>query len=477
MPFDPKKALEEVLEKFAISGGMYSRALGQTAAAGGGRVAPQILSHIAAQPRAALTPGLSAAARAPGALAPTAGQQGLSQMMHGVPWGGPEWAEANPRQRSIFNTTLQQHGLAHGSAPLDRAPGPTIPHHAMTVPHDSADAVSTTVSRRPRAAASMGVANTAVSKVQAPPVPSPQAFIDTAVRKMAGFGGAAPYALAAGIPLATAAGIFANKPAIRSNIKNLMESKGTIKEKDQAAALPEPVLNQAAAVHQHLADRGIDPSTLRIAVDAPPGSGKTTLSRALAQKMNLKHYGLDWLPHNKLHSMMGGGAIEKMPHPPRAGEVVEHFNLLRTHDPELFDAVFHISKDPEEIKKQLLNRGRSAGVSTFMDYDKSLALGRLAFDSLNGETVDLGNGTMMKLRPREGWGGEKLDAQLQQMGIDPSKLSRHEKLLSIHAGKAQHGKGWIPYFKNPFSGGEMAAVGASVPVGLAAALAAKRWLR
>lgn len=286
----------------------------------------------------------------------------------------------------------------------------------------------------------------------------------------------APYALGAGIPLLTAGGLFAHKPAIRSNIKNLMESKGTIQEKDNAAPLPQPVMDTAAQVHKHLTDRGIDPSALRIAVDAPPGTGKTTLSRALAGQMGLKHYGLDWLPGNKLHSIMGGGRIEKMPRAPKAGEILEHYNLLRSYDPEVFDVVFHIQKDPETIKKQILGRGRSAGVSTFMDYDKSLGVGRLAFDTLAGETVDLGNGTMMKIRPREGWGGEQIDAQLQAKGIDPSRMSRHEKLLSLHAGKAQTGSGWTPYFKSPFSGGETAAIAGSVPLGVAAALAARKYL-
>lgn len=449
MSWDPKKGLEEALEKFALSGAMYSRALGQTAATGGGRIAPQILGHMAAQPRATLNPGLSAAARAPGALTPSPAQRGLQGMMHQVPYAGSEFGEAGGQ--AAYHAALQQHGKVTGALPAIHAPGV--------------------------AAAPTPLAPTRLAPTEAgvhAQIPSTDVTVRRPGVKAAG---ALPYALGAGIPLATAAGIFASKPAIRSNIKNLMESKGTIQEKDQAAALPAPVLGQAASVHQHLMDRGIDPSNLRIAVDAPPGSGKTTLSRALAQQMNLKHYGLDWLPHNKLHSLMGGGAIEKMPHPPRAGEIVEHFNLLRTHDPELFDAVFHISKDPEEIKKQLLNRGRSAGVSTFMDYDKSLAIGRQAFDSLDGETVDLGNGTMMKLRPKTGWGTEKLDTQLQQMGIDPTKLSRHEKLLSLNAGKAQHGKGWVPYFKNPFSGGETAAIGASIPLGIGAALAARKFLR
>lgn len=287
---------------------------------------------------------------------------------------------------------------------------------------------------------------------------------------------AAPYALGAGIPLATAGALFANKPAIRSNIRNLMESKGTIQEKDLSAEIPQQAVDSASQAAQILQAQGINPASLRIAVDAPPGSGKTTLSRALSKQLNVKHYGLDWLPHNKWHSMVGGGYMDKMPRAPRAGEILEHYNLLRSYDPEMFDVAFHIHKDPEVIKQQILNRGRSAGVSTFMDYDKSLEIGRMAFDTLDGEAYDLGNGTMMKVRPTAGWGGEKIDAALQEKGIDPTGLTRHQKLLSLHAGKETHGAGWTPYFKNPFSHREMAAIGTSVPVGIGAAMAARKYL-
>lgn len=300
-------------------------------------------------------------------------------------------------------------------------------------------------------------------------------------RKTAGIGSVAkkvaPYALAAGIPLATIGGVLGRKPAIQSNLKNLMQSKGTLREKDETAGIPENALNTADLIHSHLRERGIDPASLRIAVDAAPGTGKTTLSRAMAQQMGLQHYGLDWLPNNKLHSIMGGGHLETMPRAPRAGEILEHFNLLRAYDPELFDVAVHIQKDPETVKRQILERGRSAGVSTFLDYNKSMAVGRKAFDTLAGDMIDLGNGAMMKVRPKDGWGTEKMDEDLQAMGVDPTGLSRHEKLLSLTAGQRQTGSGWTPYAKNPFTPGETAAALGSIPLGIGAALAAKKWLR
>jgi len=458
--WDADQAVHDALEKFAVSGAMYSRALGAMAARSGGRLAPRVLEQVAAQPRARLAPGLAAAARAPGALAPSHSQRDLQEIMELVPWASAEH-DGDPAAAHRYQQVVQLHGrsfmqpglqsqidAAFGALPNPRATRADLGDVAAGHRRAPPDA-ATGVNLRAKVAASVtGMARSI-----------------------------APYAIGAGIPLLTAGGLLAAKPAIRSNVRNLMESKGTIEEKDLAAPLPESVLGTAAQVHQHLKDRGIDPTTLRIAVDAPPGSGKTTLSRALARQLGIQHYGLDWLPHNKLHSVLGGGRIEKMPRVPRAGEILEHYNLLRSYDPELFDVAFHIAKDPQTIKKQLLHRGRSAGVSTVMDYDKSIAVGRLAFDTLAGEPIDLGNGTLMKLRPREGWGGDQLDASLEQLGVDPTGLSRHEKLLSLHAGKRQTGSGWTPYFKSPFSPRETATIAGTVPLGVAVALAARRVLR
>jgi hypothetical protein len=288
---------------------------------------------------------------------------------------------------------------------------------------------------------------------------------------------AIPYAIGAGIPLLTAGGLLLSKPGIQANILHAHGHGTDTQQADLTAGIPTPATNAASRIQQILSERNIDPMSLRVAVDAPPGSGKTVLSKALANQMNLKHYGLDWLPNNKMRNLLSGGAhIEQMPRAPHAGEILEHSNILRGYDPELFDAIIHIQKDPETIKQQITKRGRGAGIGEFMDYDKNLAVGRLAFGTLAGNPIDLGEGTYMKLRPREGWGTEKIDEQLSSMGIDPSKLSRHEKLLSLHAGKKETGAGWVPYFKSPFSGLEKGMLAASVPLGIGAALAAKHFL-
>jgi hypothetical protein len=183
----------------------------------------------------------------------------------------------------------------------------------------------------------------------------------------------------------------------------------------------------------------------------------------------MKHYSLDWAKHKNLKNMMGGGGLEKVIHPPHAGEITEHHLLLRNLDPEMYDAAIHIKKDPATIKKQLMTRGRNAALPTVFDYDKSIGVGDLAFDKLQGDQIDLGNGILMKLRnPDSGWGQEQLDTDLQAKGIDPSGLTRHQKLQSEFTGKKQTGSGWLPYVKSPFSPLQMAGIAAAVPAGIMA---------
>lgn len=115
--------LAEALEKFAVSGAMYARALQSAAGRSGARLAPSMMSQVAAQPRAQLSRGLGAMAReSGGALAPTPQQEGLQSLMKWVPFGGEDTGGAgaqDPRQRLMFNRLLRAGGKATAAPGLN----------------------------------------------------------------------------------------------------------------------------------------------------------------------------------------------------------------------------------------------------------------------------------------------------------------------------------------------------------------------
>lgn len=516
--------------KFAILGSTYARALENAATRGGRTLAPALeskLTQLRAQPQARVQRGLGDMFRehgTGGALQPTPQQASMQKMLHRTPWAGPDHGGTD-NAVDIFNAQLKRRGMvtqtpggdtgarieqvfgkgtrpgvpaatnvttgagqnpldhldrrlqasraiglpalgdAHGgqfihrAAPAEPLPSQRMsPAHLLQQLHGGAHPQTPSPSSQNAATAVLG---------------RPQANDATQVLKTGAdrFKMASPLSVAAGvgIPLAVGGGLLASRPGIRSNIKNLFAGKGSTQDQDTSGALPEGAVHTADAIHQALLAHGLDPATMRVGIDAPPGSGKTTLARALAQRTGMKHHGLDWEPGNWWKSTVGlGRSIENMPHPPRAGEITEHYMLNRAFDPELFDAQIHIQRDPEEIKQKLQQRGNSAYISDLMDLHKSLGVSDLGFHTLGGDTIELGDGIKMKLRPREGW-GTQLDDQLRAQGVDASGLSRHEKLLSLHQGQRTLGAGWTPYVKNPLTHGQTAALGASIPLGFLAA--------
>ena len=504
----------DIFEKLAILGSTYARALTNAATRGGRALAPAMTeraSQIAAQPNAQLRPGLGQFFREHGSggeLAPTPQSEAMRSLSARLPWQSAEHG-GGVKALDRANALLDQRGLSSttpgGAAAFHQQKVTNLPLAPKTREQTQVGPAPGWQPRNLRRDYQMHLMHQdrvldrfdeyrqqndpraqLTPLKQPPPVNRPDVAIPARVSPIGGLaagqgdstqvlktGAVLPTAVGAAIPLAVGGALLAHKPGIHADLANSLHNPGDIHQQDAEQAIPAEVLAQAARAHEALTQRGIDPSALRMAVDAPSGAGKTVLSKALAQQMGLRHHGLDWRPHMRAHQLLGGGDIEKTPYAPHAGEILEHQQLLRSYDPELFDAAIHINRDPATIRQQVLQRGRGARTHDLLDYEKSIDVGNRAFDTLGGDAIDLGGGTMMKIRPQAGW-GDALDQQLAAAGIDASGLSRHEKLLSLHAGQRQTGAGWTPYAKNPFSGGEMAAIGASIPLGVMAARALAR---
>lgn len=457
-------------QKFAILGSTYARALQNRAVRTHGveNVVPSTFAATAAQPRARFDTDLSSYARQRGALAPTPQSRGMADLARRIPWADVDHTTdaMSAKAPARFDRFLEQRGLVHNT-PAGQPTTQDLIRREFGTPAQTAQPGTAAGSPKAMMRTQPGAGILPPAAVTPHPrFPALSPFQHT-VRT----GSILPMAAGIGIPLAIGGGILASKPGIRADIANRFNAPGDIHQKDVAQEIPAEVQAQAQRAHQALTERGINPAGLRIAVDAPSGAGKTVLSKALASQMGLRHHGLDWRPNLRFHQLMGGGDIEKTPYAPHAGEILEHQQLLRSYDPELFDAAIHIHKDAAAIKAQVLKRGRSARTHDLLDYDKSIDVGRKAFETLDGDAIDLGGGVMMKLRPQAGWGNQ-LDQRLAAGGIDPSGLTRHQKLLSLYSGKREErGAGWTPYMKNPFSGGETAAIAGSIPLGMLAARA------
>lgn len=510
--------------KTAILGSTYARALENRNIAAG-RPAGAFAS-IAAQPLAKLKPGASAFARAPGPLTPTPTQRGMQKMLAKTPWAGEDHDGA-PDAEARFNALLRRRGQdvqsprgdtgaqiaasfghanqARTGRTVTNAPAPAASQGSTTqggpdvrdhlarglkrpniiAAPDAASGGGVQVTKRPRqdgdapAHLSPGMLERRLGQarqqaVQAlpdrrrPAQDEATGVLKAGSARLKAAGHLWPYALGAAIPLAVGSGLLLNKPGIMADLKDRFSGGGSLEQKDHAQEIPEAVQQQAAQAAAVLQAHGIDPAKLRLAVDAPSGAGKTVLSKAIAGQLGMRHYGLDWRPNMRRHQLLGGRDIEDAPYAPHAGEIVEHQQLLRSYDPELFDAAIHIRKDPATIRAQVLKRGRGARTHDLLDYDKSIAVGGLAFDTLGGDEIDLGGGAYMKLRPQDGWGNH-LDQHLRTRGVDPTGLTRHAKLLSLHAGQRTEGAGWLPYAKSPFNDEDKATLAASLPLGVLAA--------
>ena len=160
----------ELRRKLAVLGATYARALANAATRSGRALSPAMSSKItqlSAQPQAKLQPGLGQMFRehaTGGAIAPTAKQQDMQNMLAHVPWAGEEHG-GSPFAESTLNAQLRHRGLDQHTAAghagtnqqiREQFGPPQAPRRPTQIGHASGDQTSVDSQRTVNARRGMG---------------------------------------------------------------------------------------------------------------------------------------------------------------------------------------------------------------------------------------------------------------------------------------------------------------------------------
>ncbi len=187
------------------------------------------------------------------------------------------------------------------------------------------------------------------------------------------------------------------------------------------------VEEQAEGIARVLRERDIVPD--RLGIDGVPGSGKSSLASALAERLDMEWESLDYQDLG-LRGILG-----------RKRTIYEHYRLFRTQDVDAFDAIVYIDEPVELSRAKVRGRGRGLVLAAILDYDRLKKIGELAFDVCDGEPVSVPGGhVVLKIRPPEGFGAlENIAGRLGAAGSDTSGMSKEAMLFLLACGRPQEG--------------------------------------
>jgi len=171
-----------------------------------------------------------------------------------------------------------------------------------------------------------------------------------------------------------------------------------------------------------------------ICIDGPPGSGKSTLGRALAERCGLKWRTIYW------REIKGS-------YPFKPGRIYENIRLIRTQGMEQFDCIIYMDCPSAEARARVILRDRNAALADVVDFTTLKTIGDAAFEMLDGETTAIGRSLIrIKQRPENGYRDmEELKIRLWGRGIDTERFSKEELLFIYCYGEPR--KGILPYLK------------------------------
>jgi len=228
------------------------------------------------------------------------------------------------------------------------------------------------------------------------------------------------------------------KPGIRKHLLNELKAmgRGGGRAAERAAGISVGAIADAKKVADQIARAGLDPAKIRIGISGTGGTGKSTLAKALAQQLGFKdaftRKGTQVLAGKQIP---GHIAAQKN----LAPGIYEQTHLLNRVNPDKFDIIIRMHKDPATIKKQIMTRGRGAAQWDLVNYPKFHRSIEEGVKNTKGKILKPAGNIDMKIKPEGGFQADKLlDTALKRQGVDPSGLSREAKIYaSMKGGKAR----------------------------------------
>jgi len=192
---------------------------------------------------------------------------------------------------------------------------------------------------------------------------------------------------------------------------------------------PENIIRAAENIDCILESLKLSPT--RIAVDGVPGSGKSSLSAALG---NILDMGIECLDHRNMDKKIQFN---------KERTIYEHHRLLRTQDLDNFDLIIYIDEPVELSKEKVLRRKRGAYLVDIMDYNKLKQIGLKAFCMADGKLVTVPESCIkLKIKPAEGFRDrENIHRELKRQGFNLTHTNKEQALFLCVYGKADKGFG------------------------------------